>query len=172
MAGRWFGCCVSSRASCQGRAATVVWMSLNSTVQCWACDVHSSSSFGNFTPLIFPCLEKEMATRSNVLAWRTPGMAEPGGLPSMGSHRVRHDWSDLAAAAAISHVKSLSTWITQSGFHFLYWILVPIISLLQNHGLSNPIFYSLVIQKHFRREQSSLLSKCQGRKEMIIVEQV
>ena len=40
-----------------------------------------------------------MATHSSVLAWRIPGMGEPGGLPSMGSHRVRHDWSDLAAAA-------------------------------------------------------------------------
>ena len=45
-------------------------------------------------------LEKEMATHSSTLAWRIPGMEEPGGLPSMGSHRVRHDWSDLAAAAA------------------------------------------------------------------------
>ena len=45
-------------------------------------------------------LEKEMATHSSVLAWRTPGTEEPGGLPSMGSHRVGHDWSDLAAAAA------------------------------------------------------------------------
>ena len=45
-------------------------------------------------------LEKEMATHSSVLAWRIPGTEEPGGLPSMGSHRVGHDWSDLAAAAA------------------------------------------------------------------------
>ena len=45
-------------------------------------------------------LEKEMATHSSVLAWRIPGMGEPGGLPSMGSNRVGHDWSDLAAAAA------------------------------------------------------------------------
>ena len=45
-------------------------------------------------------LEKEVATHSSVLAWRIPGMAEPGGLPSMGSHRDGHDWSDLAAAAA------------------------------------------------------------------------
>ena len=44
-------------------------------------------------------LEKEMATHSSVLALRIPGTEEPGGLPSMGSHRVRHDWSDLAAAA-------------------------------------------------------------------------
>ena len=42
-----------------------------------------------------------MATHSSVLAWRIPGMGEPGGLPSMGSHRVGHDGSDLAAAAAV-----------------------------------------------------------------------
>ena len=41
-----------------------------------------------------------MATHSSVLAWRIPGTEEPSGLPSMGSHRVEHDWSDLAAAAA------------------------------------------------------------------------
>ena len=38
-----------------------------------------------------------MATHSSVLAWRIPGMGEPGGLPSMGSHRIGHDWSDLVA---------------------------------------------------------------------------
>ena len=51
----------------------------------------------------FYALEKEMATHSSVLAWRIPGMGEPGGLPSMGLHRVRHDWSDLAAAAVYSY---------------------------------------------------------------------
>ena len=49
----------------------------------------------------FHALEKEMATHSSVLAWRIPGTGEPGGLPAMGSHRVGHDWSDLAAAAAV-----------------------------------------------------------------------
>ena len=49
--------------------------------------------------------EKAMAPHSSVLAWRTPGTGEPGGLPSMGSHRVRHDWSDLAAVAAASSWK-------------------------------------------------------------------
>ena len=39
----------------------------------------------------FPALEKEMATHSSILAWRIPGIGEPGGLPSMGSHRVGHD---------------------------------------------------------------------------------
>ena len=50
----------------------------------------------------FHALEKEMATHSSNLAWRIPGMEEPGVLPSMGSHRVRHDWSDLAASALTS----------------------------------------------------------------------
>ena len=57
-------------------------------------------------------LEKEMATHSSVLAWRIPGMGELGGLSSLGSYRVGHNWSDLAAAAAvvlISSVQSLST---------------------------------------------------------------
>ena len=44
-------------------------------------------------------MEKEMATHSSILAWRIPGTEEPGGLPFLGSHRVRHDWSNLAAAA-------------------------------------------------------------------------
>ena len=48
----------------------------------------------------FPALEKEMATHSSVLTWRIPGTGKPGGLPSMGSHRVGQDWSDLEAAAA------------------------------------------------------------------------
>ena len=53
----------------------------------------------------FHTLEKEMATHSSVLAWRIPGTGEPGGLPSTGSHRVGHDWSDLAAAATIQWVR-------------------------------------------------------------------
>ena len=55
----------------------------------------------NFTfTFHFHALEKAMATHSSVLAWRVPGTGEPGGLPSVGSHRVGHDWSDSAAAAA------------------------------------------------------------------------
>ena len=60
-----------------------------------------ATSFSLFTfTFHFHALEKEMATHSSVLAWGIPGMGEPGGLPSMGSHRIGHDWSDLAAAAA------------------------------------------------------------------------
>ena len=64
----------------------------------------------------FHALEKEMATHSSVLAWRIPGTGEPGGLPSMVSHRVGHDWSDLAAAAAAIVI----TWIwVKKDKHFL-----------------------------------------------------
>ena len=55
----------------------------------------------------FHALEKEMAIHSSVLAWRIPGMGEPVGLPSMGSHRVGHYWSDLAVAASL--IKALNT---------------------------------------------------------------
>ena len=62
---------------------------------------HKESDTSEFTfTFHFHALEKEMATHSSVLALRIPGTREPGGLPSMGSHRVGHDWSDLAAAAA------------------------------------------------------------------------
>ena len=65
--------------------------------------VGNSSRNGNTRP---PS-EKEMATHSSVLAWRIPGTGEPVGLPSMGSHRVGHDWSDLPAAAAADHLTCL-----------------------------------------------------------------
>ena len=48
-----------------------------------------------------------MATHSSVLAWRIPGIGEPGGLPSLGSDRVGHDWSDLATAAAARKLREL-----------------------------------------------------------------
>ena len=62
----------------------------------WWAAVHgvpkSRTRLSDFTfTFHFHALEKEMATHSSVLAWRIPGMAEPGGLPSLGSHRVRHD---------------------------------------------------------------------------------
>ena len=62
----------------------------------WQATVHgaakSRTRLSDFTfTLHFHALEKEMATHSSVLAWRIPGTGEPGGLPSMGSHRVGHD---------------------------------------------------------------------------------
>ena len=54
--------------------------------------VKSQTQLSDFTfTFPFNALEKEMATHSSVLAWRIPGKEEPGGLPSMGSHRVGHD---------------------------------------------------------------------------------
>ena len=71
----------------------------------WWAAVHgvpkSRTRLSDFTLTFhFHALEKEMATHSSVLAWRIPGTGEPGGLLSMGSHRVGHDWRDLAAAVA------------------------------------------------------------------------
>ena len=71
----------------------------------WQATVHgvakSQIRLSNFIfTFHFHALEKAMATHSSVLAWRIPGTGEPGGLLSLGSHRVGHDWSDLAAAAA------------------------------------------------------------------------
>ena len=79
----------------------------------WEAAVHgvakSRTWLSDFTfTFHFPALEKEMATHSSVLAWRIPGMAEPGGLLSMGLHRVRHDWRDLAAAAASQNLYGIS----------------------------------------------------------------
>ena len=63
-------------------------------------DANSGTRLSDFTfTFHFHALKKEMATHFSVLAWRIPGMGEPGGLPSTGSHRVGHDWSNLAAAA-------------------------------------------------------------------------
>ena len=63
---------------------------------CWGSDM---TEWLHFT-FHSHALKKEMATHSSVLAWRIPGTEEPGARPSMGSHRVGHDWSDLAAVAA------------------------------------------------------------------------
>ena len=81
----------------------------------------------------FHALKKEMATLSSVLAWRIPGMGEPGGLPSMGSHRVRHDWSDLAAAA------SILTWeLRKLRFGDTKWLAQDLIGRKQKCWEANP----------------------------------
>ena len=71
-----------------------LWATVHRVAKGWAPQSDFTFTFH------FHALEKELATHSSVLAWRIPGTGEPGGLPSMGSHRVGHDWSDLAAAAA------------------------------------------------------------------------
>ena len=59
---------------------------------------------------------KSMAPHSSILAWKNPWTEEPGGLPSLGSHRVGHDWSDLAAAAAVMKA-------------FSFFLMLPLILL-------------------------------------------
>ena len=75
------------------------------------CSLNLRTQLSDFTfTFHFHALEEEMATHSSVLAWKIPGTGEPGGLPSMGSHRVGHDWSDLAAAAHTEYQTQLSHW--------------------------------------------------------------
>ena len=74
----------------------------------WWAAVHgvakSQTRLSNFPfTFHFHALGKEMAIHSSILAWRIPGTGEPGGLPSVGSHKVGHDWSDLAAAVWLCH---------------------------------------------------------------------
>ena len=77
----------------------------------------------------FHALEKAMATHSSVLAWRIPGTGEPGGLPSMGSHGVGHNWSDLAAvAAAVSHLTGKD------------WKLLPVVSGIRQNVCSHHFY--------------------------------
>ena len=86
-----------------------------------------------------------MATHSSVLAWRIPGMAEPGGLPFMGSHRVGHDWSDLAVAA--TEFAGLSRWLSGKESACNAWDigdvgLIPGLGRSPGRGLGNPLQYS------------------------------
>ena len=72
----------------------------------WVAEARTGLSDFTFT-FHFHALEKEMATHSSVLAWRVPGTGEPGGLQSMGSHRVGHDWSDLAVTVFYPKISAL-----------------------------------------------------------------
>ena len=72
-------------------------------------------------------------THSSSLAWRIPGAAEPGGLPSMGSHRVGHDWSNLAAAAA---VLSLAGYVNKSNILVFTSSSLHIIGIVKYQSLN------------------------------------
>ena len=117
----------------------------------WWAAVHgvakSQTRLSDFTfTFHFLALEKEMATHSSVLALRIPGTEEPGGLPSMGSHRVGHDWSDLAAAVAVGAVKELNFLLPQS------WFLMscPCISFVAFLNIWNDHFFTcLLIMSQF-----------------------
>ena len=114
----------------------------------------------------FHALEEAMATQySIILAWRIPGTGEPGGLPSMGSHRVGHDWSDLAAAQGGITLFNYN----DLGQHRLY--LKGPISCTQSYvTLHNFSLWLIILSANWRREESfntyifqiikSLLNRC------------
>ena len=96
----------------------------------WKAAVHgvtrSWTRLSDFTfTFHFHALEKEMATHSSVLAGRIPGTGEPGGLPSIGSHRVGHDWSDLAAAATIVVTLLQRYYTGKCSVLLLHWEVEP-----------------------------------------------
>ena len=124
--------------------------------------VKSRTQLSDFTfTFNFHALEKEMATHSGVLAWRIPGTGEPGGLLSMGSHRVGRDWSDLAAANRSMIWQSrkrldllykrpgqcdLKT--TAAGFSSScqYWLIFTFIIKLTSLFVSQTLFWSQFLQ--------------------------
>ena len=100
---------VISQKAMATHSSTLAWEipGQGSLTGAWSAAVHRAAKgrtwLSDFTfTFHFHALEKKMATHSGVLAWRIPGTGEPGGLPSMGLHRVGHNWSDLAAAVVIS----------------------------------------------------------------------
>ena len=110
---------MSSRHCREGNGTPLQYSCLENPMDrgAWGTAVHgvakSQTQLSDFTfTFHFHASEKEMATHSSVLSWRIPGTGEPGGLLSMGSHRVGHDWSDLAAAAAAGTDSFLSLWIS------------------------------------------------------------
>ena len=106
-----------ARTSGEGNGTPLQYFCLENPMNggAWQAEVHgvtrSQTWPSDFTfTFHFHALGKEMATHFSVLARRIPGTGEPGGLPSMGSHRVGHDWSDLAAAATAARTSSFWKW--------------------------------------------------------------
>ena len=124
--------------------------------------VKSQTRLSDFTfPFHFHALRKEMATHASALAWRIPGTGEPGGLPSMGLHRVEHDWSDLAAAAAAGYIVILLV----SCLILVIWWSLSFVSLANGISIlliffspKNKLFVSLTFFFCFSLISISLIS--------------
>ena len=119
----------------------------------------------------FRALKKEMATNSSVLAWRIPGTGEPGGLPSLGLHRVGHDWIDLAAAAAAAAaaftymIYKNTVFCRQPPSSSLKTVLLSLVAASRHysllwytgcrmHGLSSCGAWCLVASRHVESSQT------------------
>ena len=112
------------------------WAAVHGIVKSW-------TRLSDFTfTFHFHALEKGMATHSSVLAWRIPGTGKPGGLPSMGSHRVGYDWSDLAAAAAAAG-EGLGCFLQRNLFD---WLSVSAATIL-NLEVGHPLLFWLTMMK-------------------------
>ena len=101
-----------------------------------------------------------MATHSSVVAWRISGMGEPGGLPSMRSHRVRHDWSDLAAAAAAAEaeytMRNAGLEEAQAGIK------------IAGRNINNPRYADdITLMAESKEEPKNLLMKVKGKSEKV-----
>ena len=125
-------CCLLKEFLGEGNGDPLQYSCLENPIggEAWKAAVHgvtkSRTQLSDFTFILhFHALEKDMATHSSVLAWGIPGMEEPGGLPSMGSHRVGHYWSDFSSKGVptlflLNFCNSLTwikvTWLT---IHFI-----------------------------------------------------
>ena len=131
----WMLCIYHTRLSREGNATPLQYSCLENPMDggAWKAAVHGVAEgrtrLSDFAfTFHFHALEKEMAAHSSVLAWRIPGMGEPGELPSMGLHRVGHEWSDLAALACVvsCHRQTVTAWcLLHFGFLlfiFLLWL--------------------------------------------------
>ena len=123
----------------------------------WWAAVHgvpkSRTRLSDFTfTFHFHALEKEMATHSSVLAWRIPGTEEPGGLPSMGLHRVGHDWSDLTVTAWICQHLDLGLPVSSTVRRYIFLVLkLPVCGTLLYSILSKLIHLTnYLLQGQFR----------------------
>ena len=108
----------------------------------------------------------QMATHSSVLAWKIPGTGEPGGMPSMGSHRVGHDWSDSAAAAARCLQKPFSSRQTSHLMKPSQCLFSSVtlrwspehISLYSLNKITHPVLPSVILSILCRRRWSVVIS--------------